>query len=291
MTYDQLLTLDAIIKAGSFKAAAERLHKSQPSISVAVKKLEEEFQIQIFSRAEYRPKLTETGKAFYEKARLALFHMQSLNSFGEELAMGIESNVHVGMDALCPGEKLYCPLKMFFDDYPATTLHLQMDVISGTLEKLEKGEIQIGIMPIHHHNLDLQQYDSFPIGEVTMMPVIHKNHLENIDLSIHELKKIPQLIIPSTGSDRSITYGVLEGGNHWKVTDMAMKQEMISSGLGWGGLPFHKIQNELESGELVMIDMEPLIKRTSTIHIVRNKLRPLGPVSTQLWEKLKEVKF
>ena len=38
MTYDQILTLDAIVKYGSFKAASEVLHKTQPSLSMAIKK-------------------------------------------------------------------------------------------------------------------------------------------------------------------------------------------------------------------------------------------------------------
>ena len=67
MTYDQILTLDFIVKYGSFKAAAKEMYKSQPSLSMAIKKLEDEFQFQILSRDNYRPQLTEEGKVFYKK--------------------------------------------------------------------------------------------------------------------------------------------------------------------------------------------------------------------------------
>ncbi len=47
MTYDQLITLVNIVSEGSFKAAAEVMHKTQPSLTMAIKKLEEEFGIAV----------------------------------------------------------------------------------------------------------------------------------------------------------------------------------------------------------------------------------------------------
>lgn len=47
MTIDQLETLEMIVEKGSFKAAAEALHKTQPSLSVAIKKLEDEFDLKL----------------------------------------------------------------------------------------------------------------------------------------------------------------------------------------------------------------------------------------------------
>lgn len=44
MTFDQVLVFHKIVEAGSFKAAAAELHKTQPAISFAIKKLEEEME-------------------------------------------------------------------------------------------------------------------------------------------------------------------------------------------------------------------------------------------------------
>lgn len=41
MTRHQLLILDAMIKAGNFNATSAMLHRSQPSLSMVLKKLEE----------------------------------------------------------------------------------------------------------------------------------------------------------------------------------------------------------------------------------------------------------
>ena len=45
MTLDQLEVIHAIVEHGSFRAAANALHKSQPALSASVKTLEAEFDL------------------------------------------------------------------------------------------------------------------------------------------------------------------------------------------------------------------------------------------------------
>jgi len=289
MTYDQLVTLDAIIKTGSFKGAAEKLHKSQPSISVAIKKLEEEFQLQIFSREEYRPKLTEDGIAFYEKAKVAIFHMQSLNALGEELAMSVETEVKVGLDLLSPREFIFSHLKNFFDDFPKTNLNLTMDVISGTHEKLLSGDIQIGFMPITPNLSKLDDLEYIPVSKVQMLAVISNQHYRETEMSLENIRKIPQVILGSTGKDKSQSYGILEGGRKWNINDAGTKKEIILSGLGWGRLPDHTIIEELKNKTLRVFEVPGSETFIGTIYMVKSRKHPLGPISKQLWKKFKET--
>ncbi len=291
MTYDQLLTLDAIVKAGSFKAASEKLFKSQPSISIAIKKLEEEFQLEIFSRAQYRPKLTEEGQAFYEKAKIAIFHMQTLNALGEELAMGTESEINVSVDLICPKRFIFCNLREFFQDHSTTNLNLDMDIINGTYEKLITGDAQIGFMPIGPDFKNIKDFEYYPVAKVEMIPVMAKYlHDKNI-VDLESLRKIPQIVISSTGKDKDKSYGLLEGGRKWYVNDISTKKDIILSGLGWGHLPNHSIEKELELGELKAISIPSFVSFIGTIYMIRNIHKPLGPISKELWEKFKKLSF
>jgi DNA-binding transcriptional LysR family regulator len=47
MTFDQILVFHKISQTGSFKSAAAELHKTQPAISLAMKKLEEEMEVEL----------------------------------------------------------------------------------------------------------------------------------------------------------------------------------------------------------------------------------------------------
>ena len=114
MTLEQLLSFDAIVKQGSFKAAADFLHKSQPSISMAIKKLEDKYQIKLFSRDMYRPSLTNDGRLFYEKVKLLLREFIELDALALQMGQGIESGIRVSMDAISPVPLVLKFLKDFF---------------------------------------------------------------------------------------------------------------------------------------------------------------------------------
>lgn len=62
----------AIVEAGSFSAAADKLFISQPALSQHVKKIENELGIQLFDRSKRSVVLTEAGKIFRQEGRQLL---------------------------------------------------------------------------------------------------------------------------------------------------------------------------------------------------------------------------
>ena len=102
MTYDQLLMLEAVVLEGGFGKAAKKLHISQPSISTAIKKLEEENEITIFDRSNYRPELTVEGKSFYEQSLRVLEEMNNLKKVSKLLADKIEPEIKIAINDTCP---------------------------------------------------------------------------------------------------------------------------------------------------------------------------------------------
>ncbi|MBK24760.1 MAG: hypothetical protein CME70_12250 [Halobacteriovorax sp.] len=285
MTYDQLVTLDSIVKYGSFKSASEFLHKSQPSLSVAIKKLEEEFQIKLFDRSEYRPKLTEEGKLFYQKAKLALVHMKSLELFGEELGMGTESEIKVGIDGLAPLAKILCELRHFFSDFQSTDLTLSMGQISGVLEKVLNKEIEIGFTPLHFSSPELETIE---IYKTMMIPVIKDQKIS----SITNLKKIPQVVVTdSSKKPLDESFGVLEDVRRWNVSSMDAKKEIIQSGLGWGRLPNFMVDDELSKGAFKKVSLTEIEIHEVKVYMIRNKTKPMGPITKKLWRQFASLEM
>ena len=64
MNIQQCRYVVAIAKAGSFSEAAKQLYVTQPSLSSAVKDLEEELAVQLFIRSKSGVNLTEEGVDF-----------------------------------------------------------------------------------------------------------------------------------------------------------------------------------------------------------------------------------
>ncbi len=68
MTLTELRYIGALSNTGHFGRAAQVCHASQPSLSVAIKKLEDELGIVLFERSRSRVWPTSTGHSIVERA-------------------------------------------------------------------------------------------------------------------------------------------------------------------------------------------------------------------------------
>ncbi len=72
MTIDQLQIFLAVAQHLHFTRAAEALYITQPSVSVAIQNLEEQYGVKLFHRVGRRIKLTLAGKMLQEEAQKIL---------------------------------------------------------------------------------------------------------------------------------------------------------------------------------------------------------------------------
>ena len=285
MTYDQILTLDKIIQYGSFKAASQHLFKSQPSLSMAIKKLEEEFEIKIFDRSGYRPTLTEDGMSFYKKAIPALEKFNELALFAKELGHGIESEISISIDAICPLGEISKIFKHFMQPHITTSLNLNVDILDELHNKLISKEIDFAIGTSMGAQPSIEH---IPILKTEMLPVISTQFYQKTDGSIESLKLYPQIIVKSSPkADTTKIFGEVKGMKQWFTTDISTKERLIINELGWGWLPSHQIKNHLESGSLSIIQSIPKIKAVSIdIFLLKNDQKVMGPNTKKLWDNL-----
>ena len=78
MTLQQLRYVIGIAKVGSFNKAAENLFISQPSLTAAIRDLEEEIGIVIFNRTSRGVSLTPDGEEFVAQANQLYHHYETL---------------------------------------------------------------------------------------------------------------------------------------------------------------------------------------------------------------------
>src|SRR5437773_12362770 len=95
VTIHQLQCFDAVVSEGSFQAAADRLLRAQPSVSLAVKNLEAQLKLSLLDRSGYRVSLTEAGRLFHARAKTFLHELGALKTHATQLAMGEESELRV----------------------------------------------------------------------------------------------------------------------------------------------------------------------------------------------------
>lgn len=102
MTISQMQYFVAVCEYGTISKSAEMLHISQPSISLAIKDLEEQFGVTLFERENKRLLLTQEGKHMYEVSKRILTQIDTLEVQMRDLGkhqnqLCISVPIHAGM--------------------------------------------------------------------------------------------------------------------------------------------------------------------------------------------------
>jgi DNA-binding transcriptional LysR family regulator len=289
LTIHQLLCFDAVVTESSFQAAAEKLRRSQPTVSSSVKNLETQLQLNLLDRSGYRVALTEAGRSFHERTRVFLHELQTLRNHAAQLAMGEESELRVVIGDLCPLPETLRLLRRFFDRCPDTRLHLHFEAISGPWERLFDDEADL---IFHHIDKADPRLDFIDLFTVKLVPVVAPNFLRfPISRSIkpEQMRDYVQCVIrDSARREAPRDYFLVEGARSWTVSDQLMKRELILQGMGWGHMPKYLIEQDLRRGRLLPITGNHFKGGQAELVAARRRAIPHGPVATRLWRFIGE---
>jgi DNA-binding transcriptional LysR family regulator len=289
LTLHQLLCFDAVVSEGSFQAAADKLLRSQPTVSSSVKNLESQLRLSLLDRSGYRVALTDAGRSFYERTRIFLRDLQSLRDHAEQLAMGEESELRVVIGDVCPLPEILGLLRRFFDSCPGTRLHLYFEAISGPCERLFDDEADLILHHIDKADPRLEFVDLFT---VKLVPVVAPNFLRfPISESIvpEQMREYVQCVIRDTARRSPLRdYYLVEGARSWTVSDQLMKKELILQGMGWGHMPHYLIEQNLLDASLLPITGKHFKGGQVELVAARRRNTPHGPIASRLWQFIEE---
>jgi DNA-binding transcriptional LysR family regulator len=289
VTIHQLLCFDAVVTEGGFQAAAGKIRRAQPSVSLAVKNLEGQLGLILLDRTGYRVSLTEAGRSFHERARVFLYELRALKTHATQLAMGEESELRVVIGDLCPLPETLALLRRFFDACPGTQLHLHFEAISGPWERLFDGEADI---ILHHIDKSDPRFEFVDLFPVTLVPVVAPGFLRfpiSRSITPEQLRDYVQCVIRDTSRHSPARdYFIMEGARSWTVSDQLMKRELILQGMGWGHMPRYLIEQDLRDKRLRAITGKHLKGNRAEIVAARRRESPHGPIANRLWHYIEE---
>ena len=87
MTLTELRYIVTLAQEQHFGRAAERCHVSQPTLSVGVKKLEDELGVLIFERSKSAVRLTPVGEGIVTQAQKVLEQAQGIRELAQALSL------------------------------------------------------------------------------------------------------------------------------------------------------------------------------------------------------------
>src|ERR1044072_6323158 len=145
VTLEQWEALVAVVDAGGYAKAAERLHKSQSSVTYLVQKLESLLGIKAFEIKGRKAVLTPTGELLYRRARVLLDEAASLETTAKSASAGWEAEIRIAGEIVFPAWLLLKCFDRLNAESPHTRIEYFESVIAGTNEALLAGHADLAI--------------------------------------------------------------------------------------------------------------------------------------------------
>jgi len=266
----------AVVELKSFSKAARALRLTQPTISIHIKSLEDEFSTRLFDRMGRTILPTRAGEILYRYAKEIVELKEEARLAMETLEGSMSGRLVIGASTI-PGEYILPSLlTQFKDSYPEIFPTLKIGDSNDIYKSVLEGDVDVGIVG----------------AEINDVNIVSKKYLDDelilVALSSHkastlvgsELKEIP-LLVRELGSGSRITLekylkkiGVaIEDLNI--VAEMGSSQALIQaveSGMGMAFLSRLSIIKEMERKDLKPVKLKGIsIKRN--FYIITHRLR------------------
>jgi len=169
----QVAAFIAVAESRSFRAAAERLHLSQPAVSARVRQLEEHLRVDLFNRTTRSVSLTPAGERLLHASARALGELEHLADELREEAGLSRGRIAIAAIPSIAGTILPPAMAAFRETYPGVAVELVEVLTRRTFEAVEQGVAAIGLMS---GPMPRDPFDFEPLFEDPCVAVVARNH-------------------------------------------------------------------------------------------------------------------
>ncbi|MCU7802886.1 MAG: LysR family transcriptional regulator [Candidatus Thiodiazotropha sp. (ex Lucinoma annulata)] len=278
-TLRQMRVFTTVARHLNYTRAAQELHLSQPAVSMQVKQLEESVGLPLFEHAGKKIQLTEVGREMSQYVR-AIF--QTFEEMEEVLdAMKGLDTGHLNI-AVASTVNYFAPrlLAAFSRQYPGIDLSLDVTNRERLMGLLKNNEIDIVLMGLPPEDIELV-YEPFMDNPLVVIappghPLQHDRRIPVQRLAdevfiMREAGSGTRLAMERYFAKQSI---VISTG--MQMTRNEAIKQAVRAGMGLGVVSSHTIELELETGRLVVLDIEdfPIQRHWYMVYRKNKRLSP-----------------
>jgi DNA-binding transcriptional LysR family regulator len=287
-TLRQLATFVAVARAGSTRAAAERVSRSQSAASSALAELESALGVTLFDRVGRRLALNEQGRALLPRA------VNLLEQAGEIRGMFATSDAGTLRVAasFTVGEYLLPPLiARWKQAHPDVRLRLDIANTRAVLDAVAGLEVDVGFIEgaRTHPDLDVAHWRDDEL--VVVASAAHPMAGRRVDRAW--LRDAPWILRePGSGTREAADRWLVPGLGRFRIemelgSNEAVKRA-LASGQGVGLLSIHAVVEAIDAGLLVRLPT-PLPPMRRALAIVTHRERRPGRLLTDFLAHCREA--
>ncbi len=194
MTLTELKYIVAVAREKHFGKGADACHVSQPTLSVAIKKLEEELQVKLFERNANEITVTPLGEEIIRQAQSVLEQADNIREIARRGKDPLSGALRLGVIYTIGPYLLPDLVRQMISLNPQMPLMLQENFTVRLLEELRNGEIDCAILaePFPDTNLAIA-----PLYDEPFMAAVPSSHhlASRKSITAEEIKKETMLLL------------------------------------------------------------------------------------------------
>jgi DNA-binding transcriptional LysR family regulator len=271
----QLEMFVAMVEEGSFHKAADRVFRTQPAVSMGLRKLEEEIGAPLFDRTNRNAySLTDTGELLYDYAKRMLNLKEEAISTLQQLQNLQSGRVRIGANESTSLYLLPRLILAFREKHPKVKIEVFRQVSARLPQELRQRNVDLAIISFLPEENDLE---AIPIMRDQLVFIASPEH----PLARHERVHIRDL-----GSESFIAHNVrspsrdkvIETFRRFQtplnisieIATIETIKKFIEMNLGVAFVPQMCVQEEAEAGKLVIVPVEGF-RFERTLWVVRRR--------------------
>jgi DNA-binding transcriptional LysR family regulator len=293
MDWNLLRSFVTIAQSRSVTDAAQRLRLTQPSVSTALKRLEDRVGKRLINRSPGRFELTEAGEVLYREALDIQGSILRLSTLMRDMTDEVTGHVRLAL-----ASHVVCPLfdqvlAEFHAENPRATLSIEVHSSMQAIESVSARAASLAICLVHQRNPKLEYLrlyrEFFGLFCGPPHPLFGRHDLTRADLAgqsavSFETDRLQDALKPVT-----LMRAQAELGDRIIATSSHLEEvrRMIIAGLGIGPLPLHVATRDIRDGLLWQL---PPYDQTAPVdvHVVWNPQAALNRAEQSLLSRLSQ---
>lgn len=290
MELKQLEFFISVAELGNMTKAAQQHYVSQPNITVAIKKLEDELGIELFKREYKKMTLTEKGHIFYNSIKQTLAQLQNAIDEIKDEKHKLSGTVTIGIPPMISAYLFTPLLNHFRQEYPQWELNVLVEGSVGVSERVLAEEADLGIVIIDSISPKLETIPLFKSEHKLCIPSQHPFHAYK-QIPFEYLKEESLILMKIDSVHRKKVLAHCEACGFLPKIVLSSNQietniDSVAKGVG---LSFLLDIAKLNRTDVELISMEPPL--TVTIGLVWRKNKYLSYATKDLIHFIKEFSF